>query len=358
MRYTLHKNDDYSTSRWMGGTTTEFAIFPDNTNYLDRNFIWRLSSANIDVDESNFSSLPDYDRVIMVLEGEVVLSYEGERVARLKSLEQDRFDGAWKTKSFGKIKDFNLMVRKGCEGYLDLIMPESKSVKYESTQESTKNFKTHALYCKEGYFVVSANGESHMVSQGELFVMEGQVGEEPEYALMGEGIVIRAQIFYDDMKSEVGPEIIPSEKGTFDDFKKCIFLANTQFRGAKYIFKSLKRLWYDEALSSAIKKVEQFYLTFIAFFAGILAITMAAINLELTAGIMAVMVLIWVLLDCLVVSPLIYMPFMPKPIAKHIKDIDKLTPYEERVRALEVGQNTSTEKLLNKYKNTGKNLGK
>lgn len=358
MRYTLHKNDDYFTSRWMGGTTTEFAIFPDNTNYLDRNFIWRLSSANIDVDESNFSSLPDYDRVIMVLEGEVVLSYEGERVARLKSLEQDRFDGAWKTKSFGKIKDFNLMVRKGCEGYLDLIMPESKSVKYESTQESTKTFKTHALYCKEGYFVVSANGESHMVSQGELLVMEGQVGEEPEYALMGEGIVIRAQIFYDDMKSEVGPEIIPAEKGTFDDFKKCIFLANTQFRGAKYIFKSLKRLWYDEALSSAIKKVEQFYLTFIAFFAGILAITMAAINLELTAGIMAVMVLIWVLLDCLVVSPLIYMPFMPKPIAKHIKDIDKLTPYEERVRALEVGQNTSTEKLLNKYKNTGKNLGK
>lgn len=28
MRYTLHKNDDYSTSQWMGGTTTEFAIFP------------------------------------------------------------------------------------------------------------------------------------------------------------------------------------------------------------------------------------------------------------------------------------------------------------------------------------------
>lgn len=358
MRYTLHKNDDYSESQWMGGITTEFAIFPDNASYLDRNFIWRLSSANIDVDESEFSSLPDYDRVIMVLEGEVVLSYEGERVARLKSLEQDRFDGAWKTKSFGKIKDFNLMVRKGCEGYLDLIMPESKSIKYESTQESSKAFKTHALYCKEGYFVVSADGGSHMVSQGQLLVMDGESGEELEYSIMGEGIVIRTQVFYDDMKSEMGPETIPAEKGTFDDFKKCIVLANTQFRGAKYIFKSLKQLWYDEALSSSIKKVEQFYLTFIAFFAGILAITMVAINLELAAGIVAVMVLIWILLDCFVVSPLIYMPFMPKPIEKHIKDIDKLTPYEERVRASEMGQNASTEKLLSKYKNTGKNLGK
>lgn len=197
-----------------------------------------------------------------------------------------------------------------------------------------------------------------MVSQGQLLVMDGESGEELEYSIMGEGIVIRTQVFYDDMKSEMGPETIPAEKGTFDDFKKCIVLANTQFRGAKYIFKSLKQLWYDEALSSSIKKVEQFYLTFIAFFAGILAITMVAINLELAAGIVAVMVLIWILLDCFVVSPLIYMPFMPKPIEKHIKDIDKLTPYEERVRASEMGQNASTEKLLSKYKNTGKNLGK
>lgn len=358
MRYTLYKNDEYSKGQWMGGTTTEFAIFPDSASYLDRNFIWRLSSASIDVDESNFSSLPDYDRVIMVLEGEVVLSYEGERVARLKSFEQDRFDGAWKTKSFGKIKDFNLMVRKGCEGYLELLMPETKSVKYSSSQESSKKFKTHALYCQEGYFVMSAAGESHMVSQGQLLVMEGEPGEEPEYALMGDGAVIRAQIFYDDIKNELGPELIIEEKTTFEDFKKCIFLANTQFRGAKHIFKSLKQLWYDETLSSAIKKVEQFYLTFIVFFAGILAITMLSINLKLATGIVAIMVLIWILLDCIVVSPLIYLPFMPKPIAKHIKDIDKLTPYEERVRATEMGQNATTEKLLNKYKNTGKNLGK
>ena len=78
------------------------------------------------------------DRRAVLDDGEVVLSHEGQRVARLKELEQDRFDGAWKTKSFGKITDYNLMVRKGSEGYLDVIMPENESKDYFTTEESEK----------------------------------------------------------------------------------------------------------------------------------------------------------------------------------------------------------------------------
>ena len=126
MKSYLLKEENYNTSRWTGGQTKELAIYPAESKYLDRNFVWRLSSATVETEESDFSRLPDYDRVLMVLDGEVVLSYEGERVARLKELEQDRFDGAWKTRSFGKITDYNLMVRKGNEGYLDLIYPETE----------------------------------------------------------------------------------------------------------------------------------------------------------------------------------------------------------------------------------------
>ena len=357
MKYSLYRHEDYKTSQWMGGTTTELAIYPKTSKYLDRNFIWRLSSATIDVEESDFSRLPDYDRVLMVLEGEVVLSYEGERVARLKALEQDRFDGAWKTKSFGKITDYNLMVRKGCEGYLDLIAPSTDNKEYASTEETEKDLATHALYCKEGYAVISLNGETQMLKAGELFVIEGEKDEKIKYSLMGEGTVIRAQIFQDGMEGEVGPEIIPEEKATFEDFKQCIFLANTQFRGAKHIIKKLKTVWYDEALSAGIKKVEKFYLTSLVFILGVLALGITAVNLELSAGMTTAMIIAWIIVDCLIISPLIYMPFMPKPIRKHIKDVNNLTPYEQRVRDAELGVNEAVEKVLKKYKNSGKNLG-
>ena len=118
MKTYYYKEENFSVSAWSGGQTKELAIYPRGQKYIDRDFIWRLSSATIETEESDFTRLPDYDRVLMVLDGEVVLEYNGERVAKCGTLEQDSFDGAWKTKSYGRITDFNLMVRKGNAGYL------------------------------------------------------------------------------------------------------------------------------------------------------------------------------------------------------------------------------------------------
>lgn len=335
----------------------EMAVFPETSTYLDRNFIWRLSSATIETEESTFSKLPDYDRVLMVLEGEVVLSYEEQRVARLKALEQDRFDGAWKTKSFGKIKDYNLMVRKGNEGYLDIIFPQAEKQTFTSTEESEKPKTSHALFCKDGYFVASFDNVTQMVRQGETLILEYEKDEKAQYSLMGEGTLIRAQIFYDDMEGEIGPEIIPEEKATFDDFKMCMYLANVQFRWAKYMVKSLKTKWFDEALSAAIKKAEKFYLTSMVFLLGIVAIGIVIATTNMPTSLCVSMMAIWLIIDCLLVSPLIYMTFVPKPVRKHIKDVDNLTPYEQRIRNEELGRNEQVEKIMRKYKNSGRNLG-
>ena len=49
---------------------------------------------------------------------------------------------------------------------------------------------------------------------------------------------------------------------------------------------------------------------------------------------------------------------VPKPVRKHIKKVENLTPYEQRVREEELGSNERLEKVLKKYKNSGKNLGR
>ena len=114
MKKILITEDKYKMSKWSGGNTREMAIYPGKADYLDRDFIWRLSSADSDLEESSFTKLPDYDRILMVLEGDVVLTYGGERSVSLKAGDQDAFDGAVKTKCFGKLKkDYNLIYRKG-----------------------------------------------------------------------------------------------------------------------------------------------------------------------------------------------------------------------------------------------------
>lgn len=354
----VYKETDFHTSKWTGGTTTELAIFPQTSKYLERNFIWRLSTAVCELEETTFSKLPDFDRVLMVLEGDVVLAHQDVRAIRLGELEQDSFDGAYHTKSFGKIKDYNLMVAKGNKGLLDVITPtaESKALNFDRDEDSNLTHFDVTLYCRDGYAAVTAGNDTYMLQPGQQLVASFDAEEEIKMSVMGEGTLIRGQISYRYQPEETGPTYIPPEPMTFKDFKTCIFLANTQFRGAKYIFKSLKTTWYDEELTKGIKKAESLYLTMVVFVIGTLAISLWGLS-HFTAPWQWVMAaILWVALDLFVISPLIYLPFMPKPVHKHIKPLDQLTPYEQKIYEANLGRNEQLEKVMKKYERSAKKI--
>lgn len=111
------------TTRWSGGTTTEFYIDPPGSAYARRDFAVRISSATVDLEASYFTLLPDYDRIILPLKGGFTLTFpeDGNRQVTLGPLEQASFDGAWHTHSMGKAVDFNVMTRKGLTAHCEKI---------------------------------------------------------------------------------------------------------------------------------------------------------------------------------------------------------------------------------------------
>ncbi len=353
MEYKIYKEEDFRISNWTGGKTTQLAIFPETAAYLERNFLWRLSTATCDKEESAFTKLADFDRVLMVLEGDVVLAHQDVRVARLGELEQDSFDGGYDTKSFGKITDYNLMVAKGNKGFLDVITPDHNSQTVETEQYPEYEQFTQGYYCRDGFAAITIDGRTVMLSPGQQLIINSENGKAPTVSVMGEGHLIRAQIFYSYHQEEMGPTIIPPEKPTFDDFMACVYLANVQFRGAKFIFKKLKHQWFDEELSKAIRKIESLYLTFFIATIGAAIVTAVGISHLSTPG-CVIAIAAWLLVDIFLISPLIYFAVVPKPVRKHIKDIDNLTPYEQRVREQQLATNERLEKLLKKYKNSGR----
>lgn len=85
----ISRKDAVSTT-WSGGTTTEFYLFPRDGSYKERRFDLRISSATVDLEASDFTLLPDYQRIITPLEGGFTLTYKetGEKVT-LAPLEED-----------------------------------------------------------------------------------------------------------------------------------------------------------------------------------------------------------------------------------------------------------------------------
>ena len=102
---------DYITTKWSGGLTTQLGIAPASAVYADRDFLWRLSSATVEDAESDFTALPDYERLISTLEGTIELNHNGGEKLTLNPYEVHRFDGGDDTHSWGRCRDFNLLLR-------------------------------------------------------------------------------------------------------------------------------------------------------------------------------------------------------------------------------------------------------
>ncbi|WP_411680772.1 HutD family protein [Clostridium thailandense] len=167
-KISIIKKSKFQVSEWSGGTTTELLIYPEDAKYSDRSFKWRLSSAKVEAEESIFTHLPGISRIIMVIDGVLRLEHEGHHKVILNPFEQDSFMGSWKTKSFGKVTDFNLMMNEGCIGKLEAFsINDNIKIFLDEISEET-NQVTDAFYCVEGDFQLTIGNELLNVNKDEI----------------------------------------------------------------------------------------------------------------------------------------------------------------------------------------------
>lgn len=116
----LHK-EDFQTSEWSGGKTTQLYIYPLDAQYAKRDFKVRISSATVEMEESDFTRLEGVKRYLMILEGSLRLVHKGRKECLMNPYAVEEFMGDWDTKSYGRVRDFNLMLRNGAEGSLEYV---------------------------------------------------------------------------------------------------------------------------------------------------------------------------------------------------------------------------------------------
>lgn len=171
------KKSECAAAAWSGGTTTEFLIMPEGSVYGERNFLWRLSSATVDLDESTFTALPDYDRIIMTLEGGMDLSHNGGEWIHLKEFMPHEFDGGDVTVSRGRVTDFNLMLRKGiCTGRMILVIAHSKETGALPDGENPKTdgkAADYILYCHQGVLTLTVGASEEALEGGQALYISG-----------------------------------------------------------------------------------------------------------------------------------------------------------------------------------------
>lgn len=161
----VKKAEDFITSKWSGGSTTELYIYPPKAVYKEGNFKCRISSATVEVDKSEFTSLPGVKRYLSIFSGELKMIHGEDTEVNLKPYEVDCFDGGVPTVSYGKVVDFNLMLKNGADGKMRAENLQERE-RLLLNPENGENLL--AVYVKTGIIQVNAQ----TAKAGELLICE------------------------------------------------------------------------------------------------------------------------------------------------------------------------------------------
>lgn len=168
MEYKIIASEHLHPVTWAGGITTQLYIFPETADYQQKNFQFRLSTATVDAEKSDFTPLSGISRKLMVLAGSVTLIHENHYSRQLKKFDVDVFEGDWKTSSIGKCTDFNLMTRGNTTGELSsIIIKKDQYIKRNLKQTCDICF----IYAYSGRVRINIKNEMIMINKGNLLIL-------------------------------------------------------------------------------------------------------------------------------------------------------------------------------------------
>ena len=132
---TLLRANDFQVSDWSGGKTKQLYLFPPTGHYSKREFDYRLSTATVEVAESEFSDLSGFHRILMSLDHPIRLlnaSQQEEKV--LEPFTPYFFEGSDSITSRGTCTDFNLIYNDHYQGQMIAVSNEQELARDEEIQ--------------------------------------------------------------------------------------------------------------------------------------------------------------------------------------------------------------------------------
>ncbi|HEY1039555.1 MAG TPA: HutD family protein [Bacteroidia bacterium] len=173
MKFHFYPFSKQPISNWSGGSTRQLAIYPPGAELAKRNFVFRFSTATVEIESSVFTKFENYRRCLMILEGELKITHNNDPSETLKPFHAHYFDGAWDTKAEGKVIDFNVIFSK--KQAIDKVVVTNEQMELGAGKTfSTKPGNFIGIYVRSGKLEI---GDA-LLSLNDFILMEWEQGDQ------------------------------------------------------------------------------------------------------------------------------------------------------------------------------------
>lgn len=125
MEFILISKQNININYWNGGETFEYFIYPEHTNYADKDFLFRISSATIQKVPSEFTRFSGFERFLVMLDNDLLIE-RNKKQEMYKVLEIFKFNSNDRIESFSSGNDFNLIISEQLTNYKIQILQEEQ----------------------------------------------------------------------------------------------------------------------------------------------------------------------------------------------------------------------------------------
>ena len=172
---TLLKSNDFQVSDWSGGKTKQLYLSPPTGHYGKREFDYRLSTATVELAESQFSDLSGFHRILMSLDHTLhLLNASRQEETVLAPFTPYFFEGSDSITSRGTCTDFNLIYSDHYQGQMLAI---------SDGQELTQDEAIQFIYALSDLMVTGIGLPSLNLETGQLLIVEKEA-QETELRIM------------------------------------------------------------------------------------------------------------------------------------------------------------------------------
>ncbi|WP_313027387.1 HutD family protein [Soonwooa sp.] len=128
MKYTKISKHHISPSIWDGGKTFEYFIYPHETKYANKDFLFRISAASIEKEPSIFTRFENFQRFLVMLDNDLKIR-RNDKIEHYSQQDVFVFDSNDEIISHSLGKDFNVMVSKSITfSAVDILTEFSNSI--------------------------------------------------------------------------------------------------------------------------------------------------------------------------------------------------------------------------------------
>jgi len=127
----------------------------------------------VDVERSDFTFFDGYTRIIMTLDNELLLTHNDEGTVVLSKYRPHVFCGSDKTRSSGKVNDYNFIMKTGvCQGdVLGMSIANGSVVNLRKGNDPCDE-KFEIVYCAKGRLTFKADDAKQHIDQGDTLVID------------------------------------------------------------------------------------------------------------------------------------------------------------------------------------------